>query len=83
MKRAKQIQEDNKKAAEGAVAFLNTQTNAADIIKTLPFMDIDSAVKIINGKPVTWRYLNLFLMQRQVSELLKWQKEKMGIKSPI
>jgi hypothetical protein len=83
-KRAIAMQEANKKAADAAVAAINKMATGADIIKALPFIDAPSANKIAANKPVTWYYLNLILIQRQISRLLAWQKKQLNVNpSPV
>jgi len=78
-KRAIAMQEANKKAADAAVAALNPMTSGADILKAYPFIDAGPANKIATNKPTTWRYLDLILMQRQISELLKFHKKQLKL----
>ncbi len=76
------MQEANKKAAEAAVAALNKMTSGAEILKTYKFIDAGSATKIAANKPTTWYYLHLVLMQRQISELLKFHKKQLKLTPP-
>lgn len=81
-KKAIAMQQANSQAADAAVAALNPMTSGADIIRAYPFIDAFTANKIATNKPTTWRYLDGVLMQRQISELLKFHKKQLGVNPP-
>lgn len=81
-KKAIAMQQANKQAQNAAVAALNAMTSGAAILKAYPFIDAFTANKIANNKPTTWRYLDMVLMQRQVSKLLEFHKKQLGVNPP-
>jgi len=80
--RAIAMQKANAQAADAAVKAINAMASGADILKAYPFIDGFSANKIAKNKPATWHYLNCVLMQRQISELLKFHKQQAGTTPP-
>jgi hypothetical protein len=76
------MQKANRMAADDAVKTLNLMTKGSDILKAYPFIDAGNANKIATQKPTTWYFLDLILMQRQISDLLGFHKKKLGITPP-